>query len=177
MYFTNIGYRELQQFHEKVKNNFNIRLSEVTSNGLFKVENMGGLLKIFPLFYSDKIESSNTNDKVLDNKCVICENKTDTSLFFIVDEMIKVLSLDYSYYSDFNTYLVFYLFDGGNGNSLSNVNVTATFKNNDNIVKELELTTDKKGIVYFDTSKFIFNSISITFEVTNVTKTFEWSAD
>lgn len=176
MYFTNISNRELQQFHEKVKNNFNIRLSEIRSNGLFKVEEMGDLLKVFPLFYTDRIESSNGNDKILENKCVICENKLDTSLFFIVDESIPVLSLDYSYYSDFLNYLVFYVFDGFNGNSLSNVNVKATFKNNDKIVQELEVTTDKKGVVYFNTSKFSFDEVIIVFEVTNVTKTFTWSA-
>ena len=176
MYFTNIANKELQNFHGKVKNNFNMTLSEIMNNRLFKVENMGEILRIYPLFYTDRIESSNPNDNIIDNKCIICENKEDTTLFFIVDEVIQVLSLDYSYYSDFKDYFVFYVYDSVNGNALSNVSVKVTLKNNDEIVKEIELTSDRKGIVYLDTSQVSFDYISIIFEVTNVTKIFEWRA-
>ena len=65
MYFTNISYKELQEFHDKVHINVRINLQDTLNNGLFKIVTIGDLLKVFPLFYTDRIESSNSNDKII----------------------------------------------------------------------------------------------------------------
>ena len=175
MYFTNISNRELQRFHKVVKNNFNINLVDVEDNPLFVVEKMDELMRIYPLFYTDKIESSNSNDKVLGNQCIICENKTETKLYFIVDETVALLSLDYSYNTDNTNYWSFYLFDGGSGNSLTNVTCKATFKANDETVTEMELNSDKNGLIYINTVNIDYDEVNIVFTLLNASKTFNWS--
>ena len=168
MYFTNIQQRELLQFHEVVKNNFNARLTDVKNNPLFKVDNIGNLMKIYPLFYTDRIESSNKNDRILDNKCIICEDKTDTLLFFIVEDNL-ILNLGYSYYGDFTDYLVFYLYDTVTGDALNNIPIKAAFNDGEKII---ESVSDKRGIVYLDTSKITYNRLEIVFNENTI---FNWS--
>lgn len=84
MYFTNISDMELSQYHEKVENNFNIPLMEALTSGLFKIETMvtNSIYKVYPLFYCTSIVSNNPNDKILDNKCIICEKKESTFFTF-----------------------------------------------------------------------------------------------
>lgn len=170
LYFTNIKQKELKRFHEVIKNNFNTLLKDVKNNPLFKVEVIGDLLKIYPLFYTDHIESSNNNDRVMDNKCIICEDKNDTLLFFITEDN-NVLNLDYSYYGDFINYIVFYVYDSRTGDCLHNIPVHAVFYEDDVNVNDLELSTDKRGIIYLDTSKFTYNKLEIRF---NETIVFNW---
>lgn len=177
MYFTNIGYKELQNFHEKIKVNFRIPLRDITDGVLFKKEELEDLLKIYPLFYTDKIESNNANDRVMENKCIICENRNDTILYFIADESIPILSLDYDYYGDFEDYIVFYLYDGVNGNSLHNVTANISFKEENTLIEELELNSNRNGIIYIDTSKFSYDEVNISFSITDKTKTFNWSSE
>ena len=176
MYFTNIANKELQRFHKVVKNNFNINLNDVESNPLFVVETTEELMRIYPLFYTDKIESSNSNDKVLGNQCIICENNTETKLYFIVEETVPLSSLDYSYNTDNDNYWSFYCFDGGSGNSLAGVSAIATFKQNNETVQEIEITTDKNGLIYLNTANFDYDELNIEFNLLNITETFNWSA-
>lgn len=177
MYFTNISYKELLEFHNQVKVNFKIKLTDVVNSGLFKVESIGELLKIYPIFYTDRIESTNSNDKIMDNQCIICEDNEDTILYFIADEKLPVLSLEYSYYSDFVNYIVFYLYDGLTGSNIYNATAEFTFKENDEITKELTLNSDRNGIIYLDTTKISYDELTINFKTNGATKTFEWSSE
>ena len=177
MYFTDISHRELVKFHNQVKVNFKIKLQDASNIDLFKVETIGDILKVYPLFYCDRIESSNSNDKIMENKCVICENKNDTILYFISDENLPVLNLNYTYYADFIDYLVFYMYDGINGNSLHNVTANCIFKENEEVTKELTFNSDYNGIIYIDTSKFTYDELTIDFNITGTIKRFEWRSE
>ena len=80
MYYTNIANSELQYFHKIPVKNFTIKLGDILTSGLFKTEEIieDTIYKIYPLFYTQEITSSNPDDKILDNKCVLCtpqENK------------------------------------------------------------------------------------------------------
>ena len=176
MYFTNISNEELQRFHGIIKNNLNINLVDVEDNPLFDCKKTEDLIRIYPLFYTDRIESTNENDNVLDNKCIICELNTETKLYFIVEETIPVLSLNYSYETDYKNYWSFYCFDGGNGNILSDVSATIIFKNNNETVTEIELNTDKNGVIYVNTVNIIYDEVNIVFTILNTSKTFNWRA-
>lgn len=177
MYFTNISYKELQEFHDKVHINVRINLQDTLNNGLFKIVTIGDLLKVFPLFYTDRIESSNSNDKIMENKCVICENKNDTILYFIADETIPVLNLTYNHYSDFTNYLVFYFYDAITGNTIYNVSANFIFKENNETIQENKLNSDKNGIIYLNTRNINYDYLKADFTVNGATKTFEWSSE
>ena len=86
-YYTNIANEELQYFHGLQVKNFTIKLSDINTSWLFKIDEIieDSIYKIYPLFYTQEITSSNPDDKILDNKCIICteqENK-ETYLTFI----------------------------------------------------------------------------------------------
>ena len=90
MYYTNIANSELQYFHNLLVSNFTIKLTDLLTSNLFKVEEViaDSIYKIYPLFYTKTITSSHNIDKILDNRCIICkkqENK-ETYLTFISDE-------------------------------------------------------------------------------------------
>ena len=90
MYYTNIANSELQYFHNLLVSNFTIKLTDLLTSNLFKVDEVitDNIYKIYPLFYTQTITSSNSDDRILDNRCIICkkqENK-ETFLTFISDE-------------------------------------------------------------------------------------------
>ena len=90
MYYTNIANSELQYFHNLLVSNFTIKLTDLLTSNLFKVDEVitDSIYKIYPLFYTKTILSSHNMDKILDNRCIICkkqENK-ETYLTFISDE-------------------------------------------------------------------------------------------
>lgn len=89
MYFDNITNKDLQYFHDLKVPNFSIKLTDVLTSDLFKKETIvsGSIYKIFPLFYCNEISSTNPNDRVLDNRCVIVKQETsETYLTFISDD-------------------------------------------------------------------------------------------
>lgn len=89
MYFDNITNQDLQYFHDLKVPNFSIKLTDVLTSDLFKKETIvsGSIYKIFPLFYCNEISSTNPNDRVLDNRCVIVKQETnETYLTFISDD-------------------------------------------------------------------------------------------
>lgn len=89
MYFSNISDKELQYFKGLKIPNFSISLTEMLTSKLFKIETIiaGNLYKIYPLFYTNKIISSNPDDNILDNKCLIVSKQTKETYFqFIKDE-------------------------------------------------------------------------------------------
>ena len=177
MYFTNITNKELYQFHNKVKSNFNMKISEIINSPLFRVENSGDLLRIYPLFYTDKIVSSNSIDRILEDKCIISQNNLNTTLFFIVDEKIPVLSINYSFKTDYLKYWEFYIYDGYKGSPLSNALIHLIFKNNDDITSELDLYSDKDGVIYINTSEIIYDALNVEISVMDNTETFQWESE
>lgn len=82
MYYTDITNKELQYFHNKKVNSFTIGLTDLLIHKLFKkVQVTDNIYKIFPLFYCDEILSTNPNDKILENKCIICIKKEKETYF------------------------------------------------------------------------------------------------
>ena len=109
MYYDNITNEELQYFHGLLVPNFTIKLSDVLhktsnvfDNKLFKIEEIisDKLYRIYPLFYTGKITSSNPNDKIIDDKVIIANKTTGTTyLTFISDETQEIQD-----YSPYGTY-------------------------------------------------------------------------
>lgn len=115
MYYDNIANEELQYFHGLKVPNFTIKLTDVLhktsntfDNKLFRIEEIitDKLYRIYPIFYTGTITSSNPDDKIIDDKVIIANKTTSTTyLTFISDETQPVQ--DYSpygtYYSIGNT--------------------------------------------------------------------------
>ena len=111
MYFTNIANEELQYFHGLKVPNFTIKLSDILhqtsgsyDNKLFMIEEIvtGSVYRIFPMFYTGEITSSNSSDKIIDNKVIVCKKETkETYITFISnpDEEIQDYSSYGTYYS------------------------------------------------------------------------------
>ena len=88
-YYTNIGNPDLQYFKNLTVPNFTIKLTDLLSSDLFKVDEIitDTIYKIHPLFYCKEITSSNTGDKVLENRLVICmKHDQETYLTFKSDD-------------------------------------------------------------------------------------------
>ena len=103
MYYTNIANSELQYFHNLLVSNFTIKLTDLLTSNLFKVDEVitDSIYKIYPLFYTKTILSSHNMDKILDNRCIICkkqENK-ETYLTFISDENADIQ--DYQSFAEY----------------------------------------------------------------------------
>ena len=100
MYFDDITNEELQYYHGLKVPNFTIKLTDVLhktsntfDNKLFKIEEIttDKLYRIYPLFNTGRITSSNPNDKIIDDKVILAEKTTDTTyLTFISDETSEV---------------------------------------------------------------------------------------
>ena len=96
MYYGNKNDDELAYFHKKIKAGFSISLTDLLTNTLFNVEDMGNsIYRVYPLFYSDRITSSNVNDVILDTRCIILHQESyETYLTFSVDEETDTHALD-----------------------------------------------------------------------------------
>jgi len=98
MYFTDITNPELQYFHGLNVKNINLSLTEILSSDLFIVETIitDSIYRIYPLFYCKKITSSNNDDKILENKCIIANKNTEETYYDFVsddDEFIRLIKL------------------------------------------------------------------------------------
>ena len=137
MYFSNIGDTELGQYHSLVCNDFKMTLTDVLSSDLFKVETIvsDSIFKVYPLFYCNSIKSNNYDDKVLDNKCVICKKETDTILSFnTTKEIVTDIDFGYSVYNGALGVAV-YCYDTNTNIPLSDIVLTIeTSKNEFNIM-------------------------------------------
>ena len=146
MYFGNIADSELKKYHETVKNNFSMSLSNVLSSDLFKIETIitDTIYKIYPLFYCDTITSTNKNDKILDNKCIICEKDTSTRLYF-TSNILTDVELAYTRL----LYCVYVFYDNASNRLLEGVTVSANIYNiyYDRWFSD-EGVSDKDGLVY-----------------------------
>lgn len=93
MYFTDISNNELLYFRNLKVPNFTIKLSDILhqtsgsyDNKLFKIEEIitDTLYRIFPMFYTGEITSSNPLDHIIDNKVIVCKKETsETYISFI----------------------------------------------------------------------------------------------
>lgn len=103
MYYTNIANSELQYFHNLPVSNFTIRLTDLLTSGLFRVDEVieGSIYKIYPLFYTKTIFSSYYMDRILDNRCIICKKQEnrETYLTFISDENADIQ--DYQSFAEY----------------------------------------------------------------------------
>lgn len=88
MYFSNIGDSELLPFHNSVSTDFSISLTDLLVSDLFKVEQItNSIYRVYPLFYCNIVNSSNPNDKILDNRCLILQKREhETYLSFLNSE-------------------------------------------------------------------------------------------
>ena len=105
-YYTNISNPELYYFHNLPVKNFTIKLTDLLTSGLFKVDEIitDSIYKIYPLFYTNEITSSNSEDKLLDNKCLICTKKDkETYITFIRNSDEEIV--------DYNNYASYYDID------------------------------------------------------------------
>ena len=88
MYFSNIVNEEIQHFHRITGADFTMSLSDILTSDLFKVEPIieNKIYRIYPLFYCNKVISSNVNDKLMENRCLILQKEEkETYLSFITD--------------------------------------------------------------------------------------------
>ena len=105
-YYTNISNPELYYFHNLPVKNFTIKLTDLLTSGLFKVDEIitDSIYKIYPLFYTNTINSSNSDDKILDNKCIICTKQDkETYITFIRSSDEEIV--------DYNNYASYYDID------------------------------------------------------------------
>ena len=92
MYFDNITNEELLSLPEVYAKNFSVKLSDILTEdtfSLFKVEEIiaDKLYRIYPMFNTKKIMSSNPKDKIFDNRLIVCIKETEDTYFsFISDE-------------------------------------------------------------------------------------------
>lgn len=103
MYYSTIMNKELQYFHNRPVHNFTVKLSQMLTSPLFQVEEIitNKIYKIYPLFYTGTITSSNSNDKILENKCIICQKtENETYLTFKKDDGEITDFSDYGTYYD-----------------------------------------------------------------------------
>ena len=150
MYFTNINDEELNQFHDKVHNNFSMPLVEVLSSSLFKIETIiqNNIYKIYPLFYCDEIASSNPIDQIIEDKCVICTKNTDTRLYFKTTKDYIISSLNCCYTIDEYTCVFGTVYDE-KGNVIEGVEVSLEYNYPQQTERHTKKAfTDKDGIFY-----------------------------
>ena len=83
MYFSSINNSEVKEFHKVIPYNFNLSLTDILSSDLFYIETIvpDSVFRIYLLFYCHKITSSNPEDIIMENKCIVC-SKSDTETYF-----------------------------------------------------------------------------------------------
>lgn len=93
MYFTNITNEELQYFKREAINNFNINLTDILSSNLFKIEEIvsNSIYRIYPLFNCEKIISSESDNIILENKCIIVTKKDNESYFNFISKELETI--------------------------------------------------------------------------------------
>lgn len=148
MYFSNISDTELTQYHKTVNNNFQMTLTNVLTSSLFKIETIiaDTIYKIYPLFYCKEITSNNEDDRIMENKCVICTKQLDTILSFktenekeITGEFELGYSVNHNYYG-----ICVYCFNQVDSLPLENVLIDGKTQNGE----EFTGKTNKEGFCY-----------------------------
>lgn len=102
MYFSNINNEELKKFHKVFPCNFSMSLSNILSSNLFVVETIipDRIYRIFLQFYCNNITSTNPDNVILENKCIICKKEEYETYFnFISDNQDLLVLRQKTYYS------------------------------------------------------------------------------
>lgn len=101
MYFSNIHNQELQHFHSTIGADFTMSLTDILNSDLFEIENISNnIYRVFPLFYCKQIISSNSNDRILDNRCLILTQKEhETYVSFMTNKDKSNVILDGSLFN------------------------------------------------------------------------------
>ena len=153
MYFSDITNSELIKYHQQVKNNFELPFSEMITSAMFKVETIisNKLYKVYPLFYCENIKSTNPNDEIMENKCIICQYNTDT-LFTFQTNIILSNTIEGRWSISLIEFgIVIYVYDGITGKTFEDAKieggVTLQINNND-VVVNFEGITNVNGIFY-----------------------------
>ena len=160
MYFGNISDRELSQYHNKVYTNFSMGLTNVLSSPLFKIEEIvpNNIYKIYPLFYCENISSTNSADKIIENKCVICIKDINTRLYFKTEGDYVVSSLNCSWYVDDYSGMFFGTVFDEKGNAVAGAEVTFECTDYQQSQEFIETAvTDFDGLFYFGLGRRVRN--------------------
>ena len=161
-------------FNQKINKSF--KVNELSSSGLWVVEEINDVLRCIPLFNCDYIVSSNSDDIVLDNnQCLICHNDDATVISCISDDNGSIHYYDISLYAytpysklDLVDTIVIYCVVYDNYlNTLNNVPINVLINNElVNIVN-----TDNKGICKYSINEacnISFNYGEIESNVINI---------
>jgi len=155
MYFSNVANEELQHFHKSIGVDFSMGLTEMLVSDLFKVEPITSTLyRVYPLFYCNEIISSNSEDKILDNRCLIVSKQEHETYFsfktdnvsnnvVVIDSLFNLKSIDGNLSEDEFNSMVYLLRKNGvlNGTinfedgSFEGVYGTYQLSNNDDILR------------------------------------------
>ena len=143
-------------FNQKINKSF--KVNELSSSGLWVVEEINDVLRCIPLFNCDYIVSSNSDDIVLDNnQCLICHNDDATVISCISDDTGSIHYYDISLYAytpysklDLVDNIVIYCVVYDNYlNTLNNVPVDVLINNN----HISTVNTDNNGICKFSVNE------------------------
>ena len=88
IYYHNITNSEIQYFHGLTAPNFTITLTQLLESDLFKIETLKeNTYKIYPLFYTETIDTNNPEDTVIDDQVILCHRnpEKETYLTFTSD--------------------------------------------------------------------------------------------
>ena len=122
MYFGNISDEELVQYHQQIQNNFVISLEEALTSDLFKIVPVivNSIYKVYPLFYCSEIYSNNPEDKIIENKCILCEKK-NTTFFTFKSEIVFNETVQIEWMYDWAYGFKIYVFDAFTNSPIENV--------------------------------------------------------
>ena len=152
-------------FHNKILVNANLRLTDVLNSDLFKIEEIisNKIYRIFPLFYCENITSTNPYDKILSNKCIICQKSENTVLSFSSEEVNSNLPLSdfyYIYEQGLLDFIVFYCFDNNN-KPLPEVNANCVLYSNSNnaLIGSFDIQSNNDGYIIINKEEMnkVFN--------------------
>lgn len=83
MYYLNIADNDVKQLHGQVYVDKTFTLGEIQNSDYFKIEEITDtLLKIIPLFYCEEISTTNEDDVVIDDQCILANYNEDTQFTF-----------------------------------------------------------------------------------------------
>ena len=140
-------------YNQTINKEFTVE--EILTSDLWVTNDDNGLIKAVPLFNCDKIVSSNSNDKVLDdNKCIILENINETLIQCISNDTgaIHYYSVELYAYTPYTSLdvidevTVYCILYDEYLNTLNNVDVDVYV---DNVLVNT-ITTDSQGIAEFN---------------------------
>ena len=107
MFSSNINNRELEPFHKVMGVDFTISLTDLLQSRLFEVETIieNKMYRAYPLFHCNEISSTNTDDKIIENKCLILQKRErETYLSFITNPEQKKINLTHELEESFSFY-------------------------------------------------------------------------